>query len=65
MFRMMLCGLIILMPLVAGCSDNTVEEGEHVWQEQERALERAEEAEQEIQEGIERQREEINRQTNQ
>jgi hypothetical protein len=53
----------ILMTALMACSGQDVEEGEHVWKEQERALERARETEQQMQDGFERQREEIDRQT--
>lgn len=64
MKRSLYHGLVAAAALVLmACSGQDVDEGEHVWKEQTRALERAEEAEKEIQEGFEQRAREIERQT--
>ena len=54
---------VFVLALLFACSGQEVEEGEHVWKEQERAMERARETEQQMQDAFERKREEIDRQT--
>ncbi len=56
---------LLAATLLMACSGGEVGEGEHVWQEQERALERARESEQQMQDAFEQRQQEIQRQTGQ
>lgn len=57
--------LLLIMALIAGCSDQKAgeERTEHVWQEQTDALQKAEDVDQLVQDAAKRQREAIDQST--